>query len=95
MGQVIKIKGVSIKAQATTKNGRKGYFIAASDLAVTKGLLVSETATKYDVRKKKAATKKNTPSTVRPEVKQLVKEMHAYKDGNLKARSFDEFIDRV
>ena len=95
MEQLIQVNGINIRAiEAKDSNGRKGYFIAKTDMPKsksTKALVVSKLAKKINTSPKK----NSSIDVVRPEIIELVKKMEAYKDGKQNVRSFDEFIQTV
>jgi hypothetical protein len=90
MEKVISVKGVNIRVKAAKdKRGRKGYFVAEKDLPAN--AVIKETVS---VGKATVVKKKTTPS-LRPEVVELLSELNDYKDGKIKTRSFDEFIESL
>jgi tRNA U34 5-carboxymethylaminomethyl modifying GTPase MnmE/TrmE len=95
MEQLIQVNGVNIRAiEAQDRNGRKGYFIAKTDLPknkITKALVVSKLTKKINTSPKK----NSSIDAMRPEIIELVNEMGAYRDGKKNVRSFDEFIRTV
>jgi hypothetical protein len=89
MEQLIKVGDVSIKAtSAKDRKGRKGYFIVASEISKNARVAV------LPPRKQKSTLPKSS-AQIRPEVKELLREMKYYKEGKIKLRTFDEFIKTV
>jgi hypothetical protein len=89
MEQLIKVGDVSIKAtSAKDRKGRKGYFIMASEISKNSRVAVLPPP-------KQKPTLWKSSSEIRPEVKELLKEMKDYKEGKIKLRTFDEFIKTV
>ena len=79
----IRVKDIKIKAKvAKDKSGRKGYFIAESDLRKNRNVRVVHLS----------STKIIDTNKIRPDVKGIVEELRSYKDGKIKLRSLDEFL---
>jgi hypothetical protein len=84
MEKVLELGGIKFKATpAKDKNGRKGYFIAESDLKKTrKSRLISP-------KPNKASSKKSYGQSL---VEDSLSEMRQYIDGKVKVRPIDEFL---
>ena len=77
------VKDVSIKARATKDSrGRKGYFIAETEILKNRKIKVVRSITK----------KISQPGKISPEAKEILDELRDYKDGKTKLRTLDEFL---